>query len=137
MLEHIMLNKIVAVYKSKIFSTGFYNYRQRSSGIMGTFSTANFLDRIKVWDEIFEFVKPRFPDEELSKISMRKTKLILELLMSILSKKQLKPNKKIISKLVNDLDKSLICKTDFNIKEKLSALFFIFYNALFIPKKEN
>lgn len=114
-----------------------YNYRQRSSSIMGTFSTINFLDRIKVWDEIFEFVEPCFPNEELKKIKIRKNKLIIELLMSILSKKQLKPNKKIISKLVNDLDKSLIFKTDFNIKEKLSALFFIFYNALFIPKKEN
>lgn len=114
-----------------------YNYRQRSSGIMGTFSTVNFLDRIKVWNEIFEFVKPRFPDEELTKISVRKTRLILELLMSILSKKQLKPNKEVISTLVCDLDKYILFKSDFNIKEKLTALFFIFYNALFIPKKEN
>lgn len=114
-----------------------YNYRQRSSSIMGTFSTINFLDRIKVWDEIFEFIEPCFPNEELKKIKIRKNKLIIELLMSILSKKQLKSNRQVISGMLCNLEKPLFSNPAYNLKEKLSTLFFVLYNALFIHKKEN
>ena len=85
-----------------------YYYRQRPTSIMGTFSTQNYLDRVSVWDEIYNGVENVFPKEELTEIRRRQGKLALELLKSIVFMKKMRANRQLIKKLLLKLPKSSI-----------------------------
>lgn len=80
-----------------------YYYRQRDTGIMGTFSTKNYLDRVNVWSEIYEFEKNKFSDEELQNILQRKNKLVLELISTIFKNQFLSFDRKLMKKLLGEL----------------------------------
>lgn len=56
-----------------------YNYLQRSTGITGSFNRNNYLDKVLVWDELYEYMKVYLP-EELPYIIERKNKLIMYLI---------------------------------------------------------
>ena len=66
-----------------------YYYRQRSSSIMGTFSPEKYVDRLSVWDEIYEGVQGYFPQKELDNIKIRQEALAIELLKMIVKSKRM------------------------------------------------
>lgn len=91
------IERLVVIPKSMLY------YRQRKTGIMGTFSTKNYLDRVNVWSEIYEFEKNKFSDEELQNILQRKNKLVLELISTIFKNQFLSFDRKLMKKLLGEL----------------------------------
>ena len=103
-----------------------YYYRQRETGIMGTFSTDNYLDRVSVWSEIYEFEKNKFSDEELQYILQRKNQLVLELISTIFKNQFLSFDKKLMKELLDELHNPV----KLNSKERIMMFLIKFLTIL-------
>ncbi|MBQ6381829.1 MAG: glycosyltransferase family 2 protein [Clostridia bacterium] len=112
------------VEKLVIVPKPLYYYRQRQTSIMGTFSTDNFLDRVSVWDEIYDFEKDKFPESELTRIKNRKNALIIELLKSIYQHRNEKIDKGLVCALLAQLSEPV----EATKKEKVFLSFFQVYS---------
>lgn len=108
-----------------------YFYRQRGTGIMGTFQNKNYLDRVHVWTEIYEFEKDKFPKSELKNILYRKDKLITEILQGMIKNKEFIQERKLARELVHNLSASFASNGAWSLREKLVVLFYRFWNQIF------
>lgn len=103
-----------------------YYYRQRETGIMGTFSTDNYLDRVSVWSEIYEFEKNKFSDEELQYILQRKNQLVLELIFTTFKNQFFSFDKKLMKELLDELHNPV----KLNSKERIMMFLIKFLTIL-------
>lgn len=131
--------KIMALASVATVNSGkFYNYRQRSGSIMKTFSTKNYLDRVHVWDEIYDFIGPRFSKDERLELFHRKNRLCIELLASICKQKQIKNNRGLFVELSRNIKLSdgLLWRLPF--REKLFVAYFKFRSFILkLRRNEN
>lgn len=115
----------------------FYNYRIRNTGTMGSFSIENFLDRVSVWDEIYDFVHSRFSRKDLAMLVAKKNRLVIELLTLILKRKQLIDQGEIIVGLVSHIKRPFIMNSKISLKSKIIGCFFIMYSFLLLKKNRD
>lgn len=108
-----------------------YFYRQRETGIMGTFQKENYLDRVHVWTEIYEFEKDKFPEAELKNILYRKDKLITEILQGMIKNREFVRERKLAHELVDNLSASFASYGAWKLREKMVVLFYRFWNQIF------
>ena len=99
-----------------------YNYRHRAQSIMTSFTTNNYLDRVNVWNEIYDFLEDKFDSKELKIVRKRKYKLVIELIKTIIANHQIKAQRSVLKELICELNDWHVFMSGFNMGERIIGI---------------